>query len=134
MTSASDSVMHIFRTYGLNSDGTMEILIIYSLIVQIRTVLDIGCGYGSFGAHLFSKQLLTMCIASYEVSGSQVQFTLERGLPAMIGSFTSKQLLYPSLSFDMLHCAQCGIEWEQKGIIHGRVGVDNFIYCVFLYT
>ncbi|KAL6176927.1 hypothetical protein ACLB2K_053559 [Fragaria x ananassa] len=80
----------------------------------VRTILDIGCGYGSFGAHLFSKQLLTMCIANYEPSGSQVQLTLERGLPAMIGSFTSKQLPYPSLSFDMLHCARCGIDWEQR--------------------
>ncbi|XP_043723182.1 probable pectin methyltransferase QUA2 [Telopea speciosissima] len=80
----------------------------------VRTILDIGCGYGSFGAHLFSKQLLTMCIANYEASGSQVQITLERGLPAMIGSFTSKQLPYPSLSFDMLHCARCGIDWDQK--------------------
>ncbi|XP_077212952.1 putative pectin methyltransferase QUA2 [Tasmannia lanceolata] len=80
----------------------------------VRTVLDIGCGYGSFGAHLFSKQLLTMCIANYEVSGSQVQLTLERGLPAMIGSFTSNKLPYPSLSFDMLHCARCGVDWEQK--------------------
>eukprot|EP00262_Sarcandra_glabra_P010793 TRINITY_DN2624_c0_g1_i5.p1 TRINITY_DN2624_c0_g1~~TRINITY_DN2624_c0_g1_i5.p1 ORF type:complete len:435 (-),score=42.11 TRINITY_DN2624_c0_g1_i5:73-1377(-) len=80
----------------------------------VRTVLDIGCGYGSFGAHLFSKLLLTMCIANYEVSGSQVQLTLERGLPAMVGSFTSKQLPYPSLSFDMLHCARCGVDWEQK--------------------
>ncbi|KAJ4952396.1 hypothetical protein NE237_029228 [Protea cynaroides] len=80
----------------------------------VRTILDIGCGYGSFGAHLFSKQLLTMCIANYEASGSQVQLTLERGLPAMIGSFTSKQLPYPSLSFDMLHCARCGIDWDQK--------------------
>ncbi|KAJ6681801.1 PECTIN METHYLTRANSFERASE QUA2-RELATED [Salix koriyanagi] len=44
----------------------------------VRTILDIGCGYGSFGAHLFSKQLLTMCIANYEPSGSQVQLTLER--------------------------------------------------------
>ncbi|GAV89795.1 Methyltransf_29 domain-containing protein, partial [Cephalotus follicularis] len=76
----------------------------------IRTILDIGCGYGSFGAHLFSKQLLTMCIANYEPFGSQVQLTLERGLPAMIGSFTAKQLSYPSLSFDMLHCARCGID------------------------
>ncbi|CAL1390320.1 unnamed protein product [Linum trigynum] len=80
----------------------------------VRTILDIGCGYGSFGAHLFSKQLLTMCIANYEASGSQVQLTLERGLPAMIGSFTLKQLPYPSLSFDMLHCARCGIDWDQK--------------------
>ncbi|CAK7347157.1 unnamed protein product [Dovyalis caffra] len=80
----------------------------------VRTILDIGCGYGSFGAHLFSKQLLTMCIANYEPSGSQVQLTLERGLPAMIGSFTSNQLPYPSLSFDMLHCARCGVDWDQK--------------------
>ncbi|KAK9096434.1 hypothetical protein Sjap_021931 [Stephania japonica] len=80
----------------------------------VRTVLDIGCGYGSFGAHLYSKRLLAMCIADYEDSGSQVQLTLERGLPAMIVSFNSKQLPYPFLSFDMVHCAWCGIEWDQK--------------------
>ena len=87
------------------------------LNIQVRTILDIGCGYGSFGAHLFQSQLLTMCIASYEPSGSQVQLTLERGLPAMVASFTSKQLPYPSLSFDMLHCARCGIDWDRKGIL-----------------
>lgn len=86
----------------------------YFIQAGVRTVLDVGCGYGSFGAHLLSKQLLTMCIAEYEDSGSQVQLTLERGLPAMVGSFSSKMLPYPSLSFDMLHCAWCGIEWDQK--------------------
>ncbi|KAK8968970.1 putative pectin methyltransferase QUA2 [Platanthera guangdongensis] len=80
----------------------------------VRTVLDIGCGFGSFGAHLFSNHILTMCIANYEASGSQVQLTLERGLPAMIGSFTSKLLPYPHLSFDMVHCARCGIDWEKN--------------------
>ncbi|CAJ2644404.1 probable pectin methyltransferase QUA2 isoform X2 [Trifolium pratense] len=80
----------------------------------VRTILDIGCGYGSVGAHLFHSQLLTMCIANYESSGSQVQLTLERGLPAMVASFTTKQLPYPSLSYDMLHCARCGIDWDQK--------------------
>lgn len=92
----------------------------------IRTILDIGCGYGSFGAHLFQKQLITMCIANYEASGSQVQLTLERGLPAMIGSFTSKQLPYPSLSFDMLHCARCGIDWDQKDGIY-LIEVDRVL-------
>ncbi|KNA05898.1 hypothetical protein SOVF_186090 [Spinacia oleracea] len=80
----------------------------------IRSVLDIGCGYGSFGAHLFSRNLLTMCIANYEPSGSQVQLTLERGLPAMIASFSSKRLPFSSLSFDMLHCARCGIDWDKE--------------------
>lgn len=80
----------------------------------IRTVLDIGCGYGSFGAHLFSRNMLTMCIANYEPSGSQVQLTLERGLPAMIASFSSKRLPFSSLSFDMLHCSRCGIDWDRQ--------------------
>ncbi|KAL2893802.1 putative pectin methyltransferase QUA2 [Bienertia sinuspersici] len=80
----------------------------------VRNILDIGCGYGTFGAHLFSKELLTMCIAPYEASGSQVQLTLERGLPAMIGSFNTKQLPFPSLSYDMVHCARCGIDWDLK--------------------
>ncbi|KAG6705481.1 hypothetical protein I3842_07G181000 [Carya illinoinensis] len=92
----------------------------------VRTILDIGCGYGSFGAHLFSNELLTMCIANYEVLGSQVQLTLERGLPAMIGSFISKQLPYPSLSFDMLHCARCGIDWDQKDGIY-LIEVDRVL-------
>ncbi|KAM3305394.1 putative pectin methyltransferase QUA2 [Capsicum chacoense] len=92
----------------------------------VRTILDIGCGYGSFGAHLFSSQLLTMCVANYEASGSQVQLTLERGLPAMIGSFNSKQLPYPSLSFDMIHCAECHVDWDQKdGIL--LVEVDRLL-------
>nr|GMC52502.1 probable pectin methyltransferase QUA2 [Ipomoea batatas] len=87
----------------------------YLVQVGVRLILDIGCGFGSFGAHLFSSQLLTMCIASYEDSGSQVQLTLERGLPAMIGSFTSKQLPFPFLSFDMIHCAECHVDWDKKG-------------------
>ncbi|KAL5705218.1 putative pectin methyltransferase qua2 [Ranunculus cassubicifolius] len=92
----------------------------------VRTVLDVGCGYGSFGAHLLSKQILTMCIANYEDSGSQVQLTLERGLPAMIGSFSSKQLPYPSVSYDMVHCARCGVEWYQKDGIF-LVEVDRLL-------
>ncbi|CAN1345807.1 Probable pectin methyltransferase QUA2 [Linum perenne] len=92
----------------------------------VRMILDIGCGYGSFGAHLFSKQLLTMCIADYESSGSQVQLTLERGLPAMIGSFSSQKLPYPSLSFDMLHCARCGVDWDQKDGIY-LIEVDRVL-------
>lgn len=84
---------------------------------QVRTILDIECGYGSLGARLSSYQLLTICLANYEASGSQVQLTLERGLPAMIGSFTSKQLPYPSISFDMIHCARCRVDWDTKGTL-----------------
>lgn len=92
---------------GLGSDTEF-------LQAGVRTVLDIGCGFGSFGAHLLSLNLMPVCIAAYESTGSQVQIALERGLPAVIGNFISKQLPFPSLSYDMVHCAQCGIVWDKK--------------------
>ncbi|KAF7809049.1 putative methyltransferase PMT5 [Senna tora] len=81
----------------------------------VHNILDINCGFGSFGAHLASLKVMAICIAAYEATGSQVQLALERGLPAMIGNFIRRQLPYPSLSYGMVHCAQCGIIWEEKG-------------------
>ncbi|KAL3336536.1 hypothetical protein AABB24_029269 [Solanum stoloniferum] len=92
---------------GLGSDTEF-------LQAGVRSVLDIGCGFGSFGAHLLSLRLMALCVAPYEPSGSQVQLALERGLPAVIGNFISKQLPFPSLSYDMVHCAQCKIIWDSK--------------------
>ncbi|RZC60109.1 hypothetical protein C5167_021867 [Papaver somniferum] len=102
-----DYSRQVAEMIGLGSDAEFR-------QAGVQTVLDIGCGFGSFGAHLLSLNLMTVCIAAYEVFGSQVQLALERGLPAMIGDFISKQLPYPSLSFDMVHCAQCGITWDKK--------------------
>ncbi|KAI4381378.1 hypothetical protein MLD38_007452 [Melastoma candidum] len=95
---------------GLGSDAEL-------FQAGVRTVLDIGCGFGSFGAHLLSLKIMTVCVAAYEVTGSQVQLSLERGLPAMIANFFSRQLPYPTMSFDMVHCAQCGIIWDEKGVL-----------------
>ncbi|XP_022724942.1 probable methyltransferase PMT5 isoform X2 [Durio zibethinus] len=102
-----DYSRQIAEMMGLGSDSEF-------FQAGVRTVLDIGCGFGSFGAHLVSLKLMALCIAAYEATRSQVQLALERGLPAMIGNFISRQLPYPSLSFDMVHCAQCGIVWDKK--------------------
>ncbi|KAF3431566.1 hypothetical protein FNV43_RR26297 [Rhamnella rubrinervis] len=102
-----DYSRQIAEMIGLGSDSEFR-------QAGVRTVLDIGCGFGSFGAHLVSLEVMAVCIAEYEATGSQVQLALERGLPAMIGNFITRQLPYPSLSFDMVHCAQCGILWEKK--------------------
>ncbi|XP_010258082.1 PREDICTED: probable methyltransferase PMT5 [Nelumbo nucifera] len=102
-----DYSRQIAEMIGLGSDSEF-------IQAGVRTILDIGCGFGSFGAHLLSLNVMTICIAAYEVFGSQVQLSLERGLPAMIGNFISRQLPYPALSFDMVHCAQCGIIWDEK--------------------
>lgn len=105
--SVKDYARQLAEMIGLGSDSDF-------LQAGVQTVLDIGCGFGSFAAHLNSLKLMSVCIAAYEMTGSQVQLALERGLPAMIGNFISKQLPYPSLSFDMVHCAQCGIDWDGK--------------------
>ncbi|EXC22074.1 putative methyltransferase PMT5 [Morus notabilis] len=102
-----DYSRQIAEMIGLGSDYEF-------LQAGVRNVLDIGCGFGSFGAHLVSLKVMAVCIAAYEATGSQVQLALERGLPAMLGNFIARQLPYPSLSFDMVHCAQCGILWDQK--------------------
>lgn len=102
-----DYSRQIAEMIGLGTDSEF-------LQAGVQSVLDVGCGFGSFGAHLVSLKLMAVCVALYEATGSQVQLALERGLPAMIGNFISRQLPYPSLSFDMVHCAQCGIIWDQK--------------------
>ncbi|VFQ95282.1 unnamed protein product [Cuscuta campestris] len=102
-----DYSYQIAKMMGLGSDHEL-------LQAGVQTVLDVGCGFGSFGAHLLSLNLMPLCIAAYESSGSQVQLVLERGLPAIIGNFIAKQLPFPALAYDMAHCAQCGILWDKK--------------------
>lgn len=102
-----DYSRQIAEMIGLGSDTELP-------QAGVRTMLDINCGFGSFGAHLLSLKIMAVCVAAYEATGSQVQLSLERGLPAMIGNFIARQLPYPSLSYDMVHCAQCGISWDEK--------------------
>ncbi|CAL0300727.1 unnamed protein product [Lupinus luteus] len=80
---------------------------------SIRTALDTGCGVASWGAYLLSRDVLTMSIAPRDTHEAQVQFALERGVPAMIGVLASKRLPFPSRAFDMSHCSRCLIPWAQ---------------------
>ncbi|XP_062144873.1 probable methyltransferase PMT19 isoform X1 [Alnus glutinosa] len=78
---------------------------------NIRTVLDIGCGVASFGASLVDYNILTMSIAPRDIHEAQVQFALERGLPAMLGVLSTYRLPFPSRTFDMAHCSRCLVPW-----------------------
>ncbi|KAJ4751196.1 S-adenosyl-L-methionine-dependent methyltransferases superfamily protein [Rhynchospora pubera] len=78
-----------------------------------RVVLDIGCGVASFGAYLLSRNVLTMSIAPKDVHENQIQFALERGVPAMVAAFATHRLMYPSQAFDMIHCSRCRINWTR---------------------
>ncbi|XP_064966307.1 probable methyltransferase PMT11 [Musa acuminata AAA Group] len=78
-----------------------------------RVALDIGCGVASFGAFLLSRNVITLSIAPKDVHENQIQFALERGVPAMVAAFATRRLLYPSQAFDLIHCSRCRINWTR---------------------
>ncbi|KAJ8748902.1 hypothetical protein K2173_013335 [Erythroxylum novogranatense] len=80
---------------------------------SIRTAIDTGCGVASWGAYLLSRNVLAVSFAPRDTHEAQVQFALERGVPALIGVIASIRLPYPSRSFDMTHCSRCLIPWGQ---------------------
>lgn len=83
-----------------------------------RVALDIGCGVASFGAFLLQRNVTTLSIAPKDVHENQIQFALERGVPAMISVFATRRLLYPSQGFDFIHCSRCRINWtHDEGIL-----------------
>ncbi|BBN68844.1 QUASIMODO2 LIKE 2 [Prunus dulcis] len=114
-----DYSLQIAKMLGLNDDSQFlqaggKVTVRFQRGQSVQTVLDIGCGFGGFGAHLVSLNVMAICIAAYEATGSQVQLTLERVLPAMIGNFITRQLPFPTLSFLKWFIAQCGIVWDKK--------------------
>nr|CAD1829968.1 unnamed protein product [Ananas comosus var. bracteatus] len=80
---------------------------------SIRTALDTGCGVASWGAYLLKRDVLTMSFAPRDSHVAQVQFALERGVPAMIGVLASQRIPYPARAFDVAHCSRCLIPWNK---------------------
>ncbi|KAK4773247.1 hypothetical protein SAY87_028266 [Trapa incisa] len=99
---ASMANMLNFSKNILNNDG------------RLRTVLDVGCGVASFGGYLLSSNIVAMSLAPNDVHQNQIQFALERGIPAYLGVLGTKRLPYPSRSFELAHCSRCRIDWLQR--------------------
>ncbi|XP_072971077.1 probable methyltransferase PMT3 isoform X1 [Typha angustifolia] len=91
-----------FTNNNLNNEG------------RIRTVFDVGCGVASFGGYLLSSDIIAMSLAPNDVHQNQIQFALERGIPAYLGVLGTKRLPYPSRSFELAHCSRCRIDWLQR--------------------
>ncbi|CAI0616343.1 unnamed protein product, partial [Linum tenue] len=77
---------------------------------QTRIALDIGSGIGSFAASLFKYNVVTLSIGTKDVHKNQIQFALERGLPAMVAGFGARRLPYASQAFDLIRCSGSGID------------------------
>ncbi|KAI8564114.1 hypothetical protein RHMOL_Rhmol03G0157100 [Rhododendron molle] len=76
-----------------------------------RVAMDVGCGVASFGAYLLSRNVLTMSVAPKDVHENQVQFALERGVPAMVAALATRRLLGHILIMPLviLSCREDGI-------------------------
>ncbi|CAI5499547.1 unnamed protein product [Closterium sp. Naga37s-1] len=85
---------------------------------NVRTALDIGSGVASFGAALLDYGVLTMSIAPKDSYRAQIQFALERGLPAVIGLLATHRLPFPARSFDLIHCSRCSASFGDENSTH----------------
>ncbi|KVI02870.1 putative S-adenosyl-L-methionine-dependent methyltransferase [Cynara cardunculus var. scolymus] len=61
-----------------------------------RVILDVGCGVASFGGYLFDRNVLTMSFAPKDEHEAQVQFALERGIPAVSAVMGTQRLPFSS--------------------------------------
>ncbi|KAK7367070.1 hypothetical protein VNO80_09078 [Phaseolus coccineus] len=84
----------------------------------VRTAIDTGCGVASWGGDLLDRGILTVSLAPRDNHEAQVQFALERGIPAILGVISTQRLPFPSNSFDMAHCSRCLIPWTEFGGIY----------------
>uniref|UniRef100_A0A5B6Z0A0 Putative methyltransferase PMT26 n=1 Tax=Davidia involucrata TaxID=16924 RepID=A0A5B6Z0A0_DAVIN len=80
-----------------------------------RVILDVGCGVASFGGYLFERDVITMSFAPKDEHEAQVQFALERGIPAISAVMGTKRLPFPGRVFDVVHCARCRVPWHIEG-------------------
>ncbi|XP_072954073.1 probable methyltransferase PMT23 [Typha angustifolia] len=80
-----------------------------------RVVLDVGCGVASFGGYLLDKNVITMSFAPKDEHEAQIQFALERGIPAFLSVIGTQKLAFPDNVFDLIHCARCRVHWDADG-------------------
>lgn len=80
-----------------------------------RVLLDVGCGVASFGGYLYDRDVLAMSFAPKDEHEAQVQLALERGIPAFSSVMGTQRLVFPSNSFDVVHCARCRVPWHIDG-------------------
>ncbi|KAK3034868.1 hypothetical protein RJ639_033231 [Escallonia herrerae] len=74
---------------------------------NLRTALDMGCGVASFGGYLLAEDIITLSFAPRDSHKSQIQFALERGVPAFVAMLGTRRLAFPAFSFDLVHCSRC---------------------------
>lgn len=56
---------------------------------------------------MLAQDILTFSFAPRDSHKSQIQFALERGIPAMVAMLGTLRLPFPAFAFDLVHCSRC---------------------------
>lgn len=92
-----------------------------------RVVLDVGCGVASFGGYLMDRNVITMSFAPKDEHEAQIQFALERGIPAFLSVIGTQKLPFPDNVFDLVHCSRCRVHWDADGTCYLLVNSFTFV-------
>ncbi|CAA2998326.1 probable methyltransferase PMT23 [Olea europaea subsp. europaea] len=82
---------------------------------KTRVILDVGCGVASFGGALLDRDVITTSFAPKDEHEAQIQFALERGIPATLSVIGTQKLTFPDNAYDLIHCARCRVHWDADG-------------------
>lgn len=61
----------------------------------------------SFGGYMLKENIMTLSFAPRDSHKAQIQFALERGVPAFVAMLGTRRLPFPAYSFDLVHCSRC---------------------------
>lgn len=64
---------------------------------------------------MLDRDVLTMSMAPKDEHEAQIQFALERGIPAFLSVIGTQQLTFPDNAYDLIHCARCRVHWDADG-------------------
>ncbi|GMY08342.1 probable methyltransferase PMT23 [Fagus crenata] len=84
---------------------------------HIRVILDVGCGVASFGGYLLDKDVITMSFAPKDEHEAQIQFALERGIPATLSVIGTQKLTFSDNAYDLIHYARRRVHWDADAMV-----------------
>jgi hypothetical protein len=81
---------------------------------------------------MLAEDILTMSFAPRDSHKSQIQFALERGIPAFVAMLGTRRLPFPAFSFDLVHCSRCLIPFTAYSEFFVIVGLSSIITLLLL--
>lgn len=76
-----------------------------------------------------------MSFAPRDSHKSQIQFALERGIPAFVAMLGTHRLPFPAFGFDFVHCSRCLIPftaYSESSQILDFMQISLYPFCVFI--